>query len=88
MKQKPLCLLFGATAATVSRAKRLGFAALRNIFNHNRNDERWKISWPTPDFMDHFNQMVRANTTNAFEAEVIDGVFGFVDGSNLSIYNP
>ena len=82
MKQETLCLLFGATTATVSRSKRLGLETLKNIFNNNRHDPRWAIiSWHTPAQMDQFNQMVRANTTNAFEADVVDGL-------NLPIYNP
>ncbi|CAO3611964.1 unnamed protein product [Mucor hiemalis] len=88
MKQETLCLLFGATAATISRAKRLGLGILYKIFSEQRHDERWDIHWPTVEEMGKFNEMVLSNSTNNTEDENLKGVFGFVDGLNLPIENP
>lgn len=39
--------------------------------------------------MDRYADMVYADTTKEFEAEVVDEVFGFMDGLNLpGIFNP
>lgn len=66
MKQETMVLLFEATAATISRAKRYGLGVLYRIFTANPNDVRWKISWPSPEEMNRFANMVEANTTNLF----------------------
>lgn len=88
MKQESLCLIFGVTPATVSRAKNLGMQTLLSVFEKKKNDPRWKISWPSTNQMETFNQMLQANTTNDFERGVTEGVFGFVDGLNLRIDHP
>lgn len=81
-------IIWSVTGASISRAKRLGLETLDKIFSANPQDPRWKISWPTETEMNRYSEMVYENTTNEFEAEVVDGVFGFMDGLNLPIYNP
>ncbi|CAO3621775.1 unnamed protein product [Mucor hiemalis] len=69
MKQETLCVLFGATAATISRAKRLGLSTLSQVFTDNKYDERWKICWPTVEEMGNFNKMILSNSQNNSEDE-------------------
>ncbi|CEP19130.1 hypothetical protein [Parasitella parasitica] len=88
MKQETLCLLFGATAASISRTKALGLDLLEMIFRRDPHDWRWDISWPSPHKMAHFNDMILANTECENEPEVLKGVSGFVDGLNLPIQEP
>ncbi|CAO3600926.1 unnamed protein product [Absidia cylindrospora] len=88
MKQETLCLLFGATAAVISRTKRLGLDTLESIFRNDPHHWRWDIAWPSPRKMQRFNDMILANTECDNEPEVLDGVFGFVDGLNLPIQEP
>lgn len=88
MKQETLCIIFGVPAATLSRFKTMGIQTLLNVFEKNKKDPRWKIGWPTTDEMTTFNDMVLTNTTNDFEKQVLEGVFGFVDGLNLRIQHP
>ncbi|KAF1802169.1 hypothetical protein FB192DRAFT_1471827 [Mucor lusitanicus] len=88
MKQETLCLLFGVTAASVSRSKIMGIKTLYRVFSKNKNDRRWSIRWPSDNKKRQFNEMIQANTSNDFEKEVTEGVFGFIDGLNLKIKHP
>lgn len=62
MKQETLCIMFGGTPATVSRAKRLGLNTLYKVFTDNKYDERWKIRWPSVEEMGRLNEMVLSNS--------------------------
>ncbi|CAO3624305.1 unnamed protein product [Mucor hiemalis] len=86
MKQETLCIMFGATPATVSRAKRLGLNTLYKVFTDNKYDERWEIRWPSVEEMGRLNEMVLSNARN--NPEVLEGVFGYVDGLHLKIECP
>lgn len=88
MKQEILCLIFGATASTISKSLNSGLHILHSIFMSNPLDERWKITWPTPEEMMVFNDMILTNTTNENEQEIMTGAFGFVDGLNIRIEDP
>lgn len=88
MKQESLCLIFGATASTISKSLNSGLNILHFIFMNHPLDERWKIMWPTPEEMMVFNDMILTNTTNENEQEVMTGAFGFIDGLNLKIEDP
>ncbi|KAL0143448.1 hypothetical protein V8B55DRAFT_1292980, partial [Mucor lusitanicus] len=69
MKQETLCLLFGVTAASVSRSKIMGIKTLYRVFSKNKNDRRWSIRWPSDNKKRQFNEMIQANTSNDFEKE-------------------
>ncbi|CEP08762.1 hypothetical protein [Parasitella parasitica] len=88
IKQETLCVLFGATAATISRTKNLGLDILETIFRSSPNDHRWRIVWPKVQEMKVFNDMILSNTMFENETRVLNGVFGFVDGLNVPIETP
>lgn len=88
MRQESLCLIFGVPASTVSRSKRMALITLDQVFKNALNDSRWEIRWPNVNEMETFNQMILNNTSSDYEREVLNGVFGFVDGLNLKIDEP
>ncbi|KAI9331008.1 hypothetical protein BD770DRAFT_449470 [Pilaira anomala] len=88
MRQETLCLIFGVPAATVSRSKRMALLTLDRVFKNTSNDCRWEIRWPNVNEMETFNQMILNNTSSDYKREVLNGVFGFVDGLNLKIDEP
>ncbi|KAF1796621.1 hypothetical protein FB192DRAFT_1466884 [Mucor lusitanicus] len=74
MKQERLCVLFGVTAASVSRSKIKGIKTLYRIFTKNKSGRRWNIRWPSDSKKRQFNEMIHANNSNDFKKEVTNGV--------------
>ncbi|KAL0146199.1 hypothetical protein V8B55DRAFT_1570936 [Mucor lusitanicus] len=69
MKQERLCVLFGVTAASVSRSKIKGIKTLYRIFTKNKSGRRWNIRWPSDSKKRQFNEMIHANNSNDFKKE-------------------
>ena len=79
-RQKSLCLLFGLVPATLSSAIWTGLGAMRLMMEADK--ETWAIRWPSPATMKNMAAAVHAREP------LLKGVFGFVDGLNLRIYQP
>ncbi|CAD6910178.1 unnamed protein product [Tilletia controversa] len=79
-RQKWIGLVFGLTPACVSRAVWSGLGAMYDMMA--ADPDTWAIKWPTAAIMADMAAAVRAREP------LLEGVFGFVDGLNLRIYQP
>ena len=79
VEEKYLCLIFCVTAASINKYKNFGLKILQEILK-NRMDCR--IVWPTGEEQERLAAM-----TNEKEP-LLAGVWVFLDGLNLSIFNP
>ncbi|KAE8261163.1 hypothetical protein A4X09_0g7703 [Tilletia walkeri] len=79
-RQKSIALVFGLTPAAVSRSIWSGLSAMFDMMA--ADPDTWAIKWPTAAVMTDMAAAVRAREP------LLKGVFGFVDGLNLRIYQP
>jgi len=79
VEEKYLCLIFCVSAASINKYKNFGLKLLQAILTKRKD---CRVVWPTAE-----EQESLAALTNEKEP-LLTGVWGFLDGLNLSIFNP